>query len=151
MDNARPEFDRLVPRSDAYATMPIDSAFTWSEIAAENTAGEWYLVAFRSRRRAGADEVRLTELDDRAHLEASASPGFVHYFKGPADPVGHCLSFCLWDSRALAREASGRREHAEAAAIVGEMYESYTLEFHRVVKARGGTAFCFAPYDGLPD
>ncbi len=147
MVTARPEFDRLEPVSDAYATLPMDAAFNWSDIADESVAGEWYLVVFRSRRRLGADEDRLTALDDLAHLEASGSAGFVHYFKGPANATGDCLSFCLWESRACAREASGKRAHAEAAAIVGEMYESYTLTFHRLVLALGSAAFSFQPYD----
>ena len=142
-----PDFTRLVPSGDDYAGQPVGSAFTWSTIATPDQSGEWYLVAFRSTRRAGADETQLQQLDDLAHDEASRSPGFVHYFKGPANQRGECLSFCLWDSRREARAAAGRPDHARAAAIVHETYDSYTLEFQRVRKRRGAPGFEFEAYD----
>lgn len=146
----RPDFTRLVPASDDYAGQPVATAFTWSAIASPDQAGEWYLVAFRSTRRVGADEDQLRQLDDLAHDEASRAPGFVHYFKGPANDRGECLSFCLWDSRRQARSASGRPDHARAAAIVHETYDSYTLEFQRVRKRRGAPGFEFEAYDRPP-
>ena len=73
--------------------------------------GEWYMVAFRSTRRPDVDEARLTAHDDWAHAEAMEAPGFVHYFKGPTQDDGQCMSFCLWDSRAEARAAAGRPAH----------------------------------------
>jgi hypothetical protein len=58
------------------------------------------------------------------------------------------MSFCLWDSRAEARAASGRPAHREAAALTHEAYAEYTLEFHRVRRlAEGG--FTFEPYDAI--
>ena len=60
--------------------------------------------------------------------------GFVHYFKGPTQPDGGCLSFCLWDSRAEARAAAGRPAHTQAAALTHEAYAEYALEFHRVAR-----------------
>lgn len=138
----------LGPISDGYATLPIAEAFDWTDAARQLGAGEWYLVAFRSIRRAGADEARLTAYDDRAHLEAESAPGFVHYFKGPAGPDGSCLSFCLWTSRAEARAAAGRAHHAEAVGVVTEMYERYTLEFLRVT-GRAGQPLAFESYDAL--
>jgi hypothetical protein len=143
----RPGFDRLAPQSDDYASQPIGAAFDWSTVTTSDQSGEWYLVAFRSIRRPGADLFELDRLDALAHDEASRSPGFVHYFKGPANDRGECLSFCLWDSRALARSAAGQPAHAIAAAIVHETYASYTLEFHRVRKVRGADDFEFEPYD----
>lgn len=136
----------LGPISDDYATLPIAEAFDWTDAARQLGSGEWYLVAFRSIRRPGADEARLTAYDDRAHLEAESAPGFVHYFKGPAGPDGSCLSFCLWTSRAEARSAAGRAHHAEAVGVVTEMYERYTLEFLRVT-GRAGQALAFESYD----
>jgi hypothetical protein len=139
----------LEPVSEAYATLPVAAAFDWTDAASQLGDGEWYLVAFRSIRRAGADEVRLAEFDDRAHHEAAASPGFVHYFKGPAASDGSCLSFCLWSSRAEARAASGQAAHVEAVSVLGEMYERYTLEFLRVT-GRAGAPLHFEPYDTAP-
>jgi heme-degrading monooxygenase HmoA len=144
---SRPAFERLAPMPGPYATMPIAQAFDWASCADGVTTGEWYLVCFRSVRRPDADERLLETLDDAAHLEASSATGFVHYFKGATTERGECLSFCLWDSRAHARAAAGRPAHAVAAAIVGEMYASYTLEFYRVRKQAGSATFEFEPYD----
>lgn len=140
----------LAPVSDAYATLPVEDAFDWREAARALGDGEWYLVAFRSIRRADADEARLNAFDDLAHLEAERAPGYVHYFKGPAGPDGACLSFCLWTSRAEARAAAGRPHHVEAVSLIAEMYERYTLEFLRVT-GRAGRPLAFEAYDRPPD
>lgn len=146
----RPNFDRLVPVSDRYASLSVADAFTWDACAPDVEPGEWYMVAFRSKRRAEADEARLTAYDDWAHAEAMDAPGFVHYFKGPTQADGHCMSFCLWNSRAEARAAAGRPAHREAAALTHEAYAEYTLEFHRVTRIAGGS-FAFESYDARPD
>ena len=139
----------LAPVSEAYATLPVAEAFDWSEVGQQLGEGEWYLVVFRSVRRPDADEARLTKFDDRAHHEAEGAPGFVHYFKGPAAPDRSCLSFCLWTSRAEARAAAGRPQHVAAVSVLGEMYESYTLEFLRVT-GRAGDPLRFEPFDVVP-
>lgn len=139
----------LAPVSDRYAALPVAAAFNWRDATTGLSEGEWYLVAFRSIRRADANEARLTAFDDLAHAEAAAAPGFVHYFKGPAAADRSCLSFCLWESRADAREAAGRPAHVRAVSVIAEMYEQYTLEFHRVTKGADGT-LAFEPYDGPP-
>jgi hypothetical protein len=139
-------FDRLAPVSDRYATLPVGAAFTWDACAPEVLPGEWYMVAFRSTRRADADEARLTAYDDWAHAEAEGAPGFVHYFKGPTQTDGRCMSFCLWEGRPEARAAAGRPAHREAAALTHESYAEYTLEFLRV-RRLAGAGFTFEPYD----
>ena len=140
---------RLAPVSESYATLPVAEAFNWQDASAELGDGDWYLVAFRSIRRPGADEERLTLFDELAHREAATSPGFVHYFKGPRASDGSCLSFCLWTSRAEARAASGRPDHVRAVSLIDEMYEAYTLEFHRVTRTAGGP-LAFQVYDQAP-
>src|SRR3954462_15034452 len=142
---SRSSFDRLLPVSDRYASLPVADAFTWADCAATVRPGEWYMVAFRSRRKGGVDEDRLTAYDDWAHHEAMKAPGCVHYFKGPTQADGLCMSFCLWDSRAEAREAAGRPAHTQAAALTHEAYAEYRLEFHRVRRLPDGT-FTFGPY-----
>lgn len=139
----------LAPVSEAYATLPVADAFNWAEASSNLGDGDWYLVAFRSIRKAGADEARLIAYDDLAHEEAAASPGFVHYFKGPAASDGSCLSFCLWQTRADARAAASGPLHRRAVALTAEMYDSYTLEFHRVARVAGG-ALTFEAYDREP-
>ena len=71
-------FDRLLPVSDRYASLPVERAFTWSACDDTVGSGEWYMVAFRSVRNPEADEARLSEYDDWAHEEAMTAPGFVH-------------------------------------------------------------------------
>ena len=142
--------DRLQPISDRYATLPIEQAFDWTDAARQLGVGEWYLVVFRSIRRAGADEARLFEFDERAHAEAAGSPGFVHYFKGPSAPDGSCLSFCIWTGRAEARGAAGRPHHAEAVTLLDEMYEDYRLELIRL-RGLGDGRLAFEPYDRPPE
>ena len=138
--------------SEGYASAPLADAFIWRDAARALGDGEWYLVAFRSIRRVGADEARLTLHDDLAHEEAAVAPGFVDYFKGPLGPDRSCLSFCMWQSRADARAAAGMPAHVRAVSLVEEMYESYTLEFHKVTRTAGGP-LQFAGYDaaGSPD
>jgi hypothetical protein len=138
-------FAALEPVSEAYATLPVADAFDWSRVARQLGEGEWYLVVFRSIRRAGADETRLAEFDDRAHHEAQSAPGFVHYFKGPAAPDRSCLSFCFWTGRAEARAAATRPAHTEAVSVLDEMYERYALELLRVT-GRAGEPLRFEPY-----
>ena len=147
---SRPSFDRLLPVSDRYADMAVADAFTWAACTDEVEPGEWYMVAFRSTRRPGADEDRLRAYDDWAHAEAMDAPGFVHYFKGPTTMDGRCLSFCLWDSRAEARASAGRPRHTQAAALTHEAYADYTLEFHRVRRVAGAPEFTFEPWDAVP-
>jgi hypothetical protein len=139
-------FDRLLPVSDRYATLPVADAFTWEACEPYVEPGEWYMVAFRSIRRADVDEDRLTSHDDWAHAEAMDAPGFVHYFRGPTQPDGQCLSFCLWDSRAEARAAAGRPAHLQAAALTHAAYAVYALEFQRVARVADG-GFTFEVYD----
>jgi len=143
-------FEPLAPVSDGYAGLPVGLAFDWTDATQALGVGEWYLVAFRSIRKPEADEAMLTEFDDRAHAEAAASPGFVHYQKGPRASDGSCLSFCLWTSRAEARLAAGGPNHVLAVGLLDLMYERYTLEFLRVRGSGGGAPLSFEPYDRLP-
>lgn len=136
----------LAPLSDDYASRPVADAFDWAAAGEALGSGEWYMVAFRSVRRADADEATLTLHDDLAHAEASAAPGYVHYFKGPLASDGTCLSFCIWTDRTAARAAAGRPDHARAAVLVGDMYETYRLEFLRLRREVGGP-LTFEPYD----
>jgi hypothetical protein len=140
---------RLAPVSDEYATLPVADAFNWADGGTELGVGEWYLVAFRSVRADGADEAKLDAYDERAHLEAAASPGFIHYLKGPRASDGTCMSFCLWQSRADARAAAGKPDHVRAVSLLDEMYESYTLEYLHVRRATDGP-LTFEPYPTSP-
>jgi hypothetical protein len=150
MDASGFALDRLAPTGEDYPMLPIDAAITWSDCAASEAAAEFYLVVFRSIRRAGVDEVALGAHDDAAHEEAIAAPGFVHYFKGPLSPERACLSFCLWTSRVAAREASGLPAHRAAVAFIADAYDHFTLEFYRARKDSGSLRWSFEPYDRAP-
>ena len=140
----------LAPTCDLYASLPVAEAFDWAMSGTALGTGEWYLVAFRSVRKAEADEAKLALYDEFAHQEAAKAPGFVHYYKGPTCPDGTCLSFCLWASRADARAAAGRPAHIEAVGLLGEMYATYTLEFLRVRREHDRAPLEFEPYDAVP-
>ena len=135
----------LAPVSESYASLPVADAFNWADGASALETGEWYLVAFRSVRAEGADEARLDAYDERAHQEAAASPGFIHYLKGPRSADGSCMSFCLWQSRENARAAAGKPHHVNAVSLLEEMYETYTLEY-LTVRRVAGEALTFEPY-----
>ena len=139
-------FEALAPVSEAYAHLPVAEAFDWSDVASQLGPGEWYLVAFRSMRKAGCDEALLSDLDERAHVEAATAPGFLFYYKGPLSTDRSCLSFCMWSTRAEARAAAGRPDHVSAVSVLDEMYERYTLEFVRVT-GQPGMPLLFEPYD----
>jgi len=143
-------FAGLAPIHEAYATLPVAEAFDWRAAEGALPTGEWYLVAFRSIRRVGADEALLCRHDDLAHEEAARSPGFVHYYRGPTASDRSCLSFCLWDSRSAARASAGGPAHLAAISLIALMYERYTLEFLRVRRRAAGAPLEFEPYDPVP-
>ena len=142
--------DELGPTSEMYARLPVADAFNWADCAPAIGPGDWYLVAFRSTVRPDADLDRLRAYDDWAHAEATGAPGFVHYYKGPLASDGSCLSFCLWNSRAEARDAARRPAHRDAVGLISETYAEYTLEFLSMCKAAAGADLAFAPYDTVP-
>jgi hypothetical protein len=150
MDATGFQLDRLLPASVDYPMRPIDDAITWVDAASVDAAAEWYLVVFRSIRRADVDEAELVRHDDAAHEEAMSAPGFVHYFKGPLTTERACLSFCLWTSREAARSASGMPAHRAAVTFIADAYDHFTLEFYRARKVAGSLAWTFEPYDRAP-
>ena len=124
-----------------YMLVPIEEGFNWTDYFADVDTGQWYLVAFRSKHRADADEELLTWLDDRASAAARETPGFLFYFIGVPKPTGECLSFCLWDSQANARAGSARSEHREAVERGMQSFEYYTLERHIIQKTPDKVSF----------
>ncbi|MBA3422975.1 MAG: hypothetical protein H0U04_00255 [Rubrobacter sp.] len=118
---------RISPVRPDYQNLPIDQGFDWPKIA-DCPFDQLYLVVFRSVRRPDADLDLLRWFDDLAYAEALGSGGLLRYFKGEADGRGHCLSFCLWESREAALRAVGGKKHEQAASITTRMYVSYDLE-----------------------
>jgi hypothetical protein len=131
---------QICPKYPDYATRPIQDGFSWSSSLASCAFERLYLVVFRSVRRRSADLDLLREHDDRAYEVALESGGLLRYFKGEANERGECLSFCLWETREQAIEATGTASHRSAADISVRMYESFMLERYwlkKVVSARG--------------
>ena len=118
---------RISTRHPDYATTPIQDGFDWSPLA-DSSFDQLYLVVFRSARRPTADLTLLREHDDRAYEEALKSGGLLRYFKGHANELGECLSFCLWETREQARMAAGAASHKSAIDITTQMYISYVLD-----------------------
>ena len=119
----------------AYTAVPSTLSASWMrcgsttlQISVGCAFERLYLVVFRSVRRPNADLDLLRERDERAYEEALKSGGLLRYFKGEANELGECLSFCLRETREQAKEAAGAASHQSAADIWVRMYESYVLE-----------------------
>src|SRR5215218_9580948 len=131
---------QISPIYPDYATRPVQDGFSWSSSLLGCAFERLYLVVFRSIRRPSVDLELLREHDDRAYEKALESGGLLRYFKGEANELGECLSFCLWETRRQAKEAAGAASHQAAAEISVLMYESYVLERYwlkKVVSAWG--------------
>jgi hypothetical protein len=130
-------FDRLVPARSGYQTAPILEAFNWSYVLDPIASGRWYLIVFRSLRRADVDDGLLTEHDDLAFAEAMRSGGLLRYYKGAMDRDGHCLSLCVWERRRQAQIATALPDHVEAAQLTNRFYVWYDVERYILRKRKG--------------
>jgi len=133
-------FAPIAPMTPDYMTLPELEGFNWSECLAAVASGRWFMVTFRSIRKADADDALLTEYDDRAFAEALGSSGLLCYFRGALDDQRRCLSFCLWERPEQARDASLLPEHQLAAHLVRAFYESYVVRRYWLVKHQGMAA-----------
>ena len=131
---------QISPRHSDYATLSIEDGFDWSSLS-RCLFERLYLVVFRSAWLPEADLDLLLEHDDRAFEEALASGGLLRYFKGHANELGECLSFCLWETREQAREAAGAPSHRSAAGVSAQMYLSYSLDRYWIEKVREKLVF----------
>ncbi|CAG8766572.1 2307_t:CDS:2, partial [Ambispora leptoticha] len=102
-----------------YTRVSIEEAFNWNEVAISipNVEGEWYIVAFRSIRRADADSVALYEADYKAHNEAKLNGGLLKYWYGNLNESRECLAMCIWLNRDYARAANRKPHHIEAMSL----------------------------------
>ena len=131
---------QISPRHSDYATLSIEDGFDWSSLS-RCLFERLYLVVFRSVWQPEADLDLLREYDDRAFEEALVSGGLLRYFKGHANELGECLSFCLWETRKQAREAAGAPSHRSAADVSAQMYLSYSLDRYWIEKVREKLVF----------
>ena len=125
---------QLVPTHIDYMLQPVRDGFNWDAAFEDVEPGEWYLVAFRSKHSATADEALLTEYDDKARAAAALMPGFLLYFIGTPTQDGHCLSFCLWRTQQDAHNSARHSAHQAAQSLTHSMFDYYTLERYRVIK-----------------
>jgi hypothetical protein len=141
-----PHFNRLIPRSSDYVTLPIIQGFNWEDCFNPNHVGEWYLIVFRSILKPGYDAARLNLADQLALIEAQSSPGFIHYFCGTPISTGQCLSLCLWNSQAEAQRTAQLPAHRLAQSLVDECYQFYRVDTYRLIKSAGTCLPEIIPY-----
>ncbi|KAJ3161830.1 hypothetical protein HDU86_006601 [Geranomyces michiganensis] len=135
----------LCPTTPHYRTEPIITSFNWADVAtslpADVGSATWYIVAFRSVRRADANSTLLYNADAAAHEEARNSGGILSYWYGELAADRRCLAMCVWANRDWALRATGKKAHLEAMRLAGRMYESYTLERYWLHKDPGLDGF----------
>ncbi|KLO19510.1 hypothetical protein SCHPADRAFT_924430 [Schizopora paradoxa] len=143
------------PYDDKYASRPYAEAFNWSDLKLPvDEEREWYIVAFRSKRKSGSDGTRnfilaLYDADKKAHEEAVQNGGLLMYWYGVPDPTtGLNLATCVWQSRQHAIAANSRPHHIQAMKLAKDSYEIYALERHVLRKSAGQTNVTIEPYEG---
>ncbi|KAI8918158.1 hypothetical protein DFJ77DRAFT_454620 [Powellomyces hirtus] len=128
-----------------YRTAPLSTSFNWSQVAASlpaDISGKWYIVVFRSVRRADANSRTLYDADGAAHEEAKNSGGILTYWYGRLEPSDNtCLAMCVWANRDFAKQATQLPSHAIAMRLAARMYVSYTLERYWLIKEKGEDTF----------
>lgn len=130
---------RFQPLSDAYADVPYADGFNWHELdLPADEEREWYIVAFRSIRKAGSDSGPLYEADKLAHEEAARNGGLIMYWYGIPNPqTGKNLATCIWQSRQHAIAANSRPHHVRAMKLAAASFEVYSLERYTLRKVKG--------------
>ncbi|KAI8332888.1 hypothetical protein BC941DRAFT_402080 [Chlamydoabsidia padenii] len=129
--------------TDDYIHESVDKAFNWDQVASQlkDWEGDWFIVAFRSVRKATANNTLLFEADARAQEEAIHSGGLLKYWFGDLNQHRECLAMCIWINRDYALKATHKPLHLEAAKLAGQMYDTYTLERYKLVKKAGESTF----------
>lgn len=133
--------NRLTAIDDHYQRTPIRDGFNWDEAFADAIEGQWYLVVFRSRHAATADEHLLNDFDKHAIEAAKLSPGFIYYFAGTPCPEGFCVSFCLWENQQAAKSGAAHPAHVSATKLAPVSYDYFNLERYHVYKNADGLRF----------
>jgi len=141
---------RFRPLTDAYADVPYTAGFNWDDLELpEDEEREWYVVAFRSRRKDGSDGGPLYEADKLAHEEAVQNGGLIMYWYGIPNPqTGMNLATCIWQSRKHAIAANSRPHHVRATKLAAASFEVYTLERHILRKEKGVKGVTIEPFTG---
>lgn len=157
----------LVPRPYYYAVSLPEAFFNLDEVLAplfsRKPAGHVFdVTVFYSRRKDGISgifEEALSWRNQQAFDAASKTGHLLIYYQGPVialrktrsslrlDFHPDCMSFCVWDSLAHAREALKTREHAAAVQWVDHWYASYGIRKFSATLEENGSGIHFDPYE----
>ncbi|KAI0106499.1 hypothetical protein GGR51DRAFT_172768 [Nemania sp. FL0031] len=127
-----------------YATAPYIDTFNWTEVIdqvkrlAQQKGHSWkassfFIVAFRSQIPPTTVYEDLGALDKAAHIEATASGGFLKYWFGSPDKDGKNLATCVWRSQEDARKGGVGPAHRRAAAAARDLYSHWKIDRHRLI------------------
>lgn len=126
-----------------YATALYLETFNWLEVIAALRAlaqerrhtwkeTSFYIVAFRSQIPKTTVYADLGALDKAAHIEATASGGFLKYWFGTPDDEGRNLATCIWRSQEDARKGGIGPAHRRAAGAARSLYSFWKIERYRL-------------------
>jgi hypothetical protein len=125
----------LEPTASAHSaplTTPISDCFDWPPVLEKlvhlQGSNTFYLVVFRSVRKATADSELLYTVDAAAQDEARISGGLLQYWYGTLNRQRECLAMCIWKTRQDAINALHKPAHKIAMHLASKMYDTYTLE-----------------------
>ncbi|KAJ8116900.1 hypothetical protein ONZ43_g4335 [Nemania bipapillata] len=127
-----------------YATAPYIDTFNWAEVIeqvkrlARQKGHNWkgssfFIVAFRSQIPPTTVYEDLGTLDKAAHIEATASGGFLKYWFGSPDKDGRNLATCVWRSQEDARKGGVGPAHRRAAAAARDLYSHWKIDRHKLI------------------
>ncbi|KAK0620922.1 hypothetical protein B0T14DRAFT_431220 [Immersiella caudata] len=126
-----------------YATGPYLEIFNWEDVIetlralARQRNHTWretsfYVVAFRSQIPPTTVYADLGVLDKAAHIEATASGGFLKYWFGTPDVDGRNLATCIWRSQEDAKKGGIGPAHRKAAGAARHLYTFWQIDRHRM-------------------
>ncbi|KAK1826054.1 hypothetical protein QBC39DRAFT_365336 [Podospora conica] len=126
-----------------YATGPYLEIFNWTEVieALQTLVRErgcswketsFYIVAFRSQIPPTTVYADLGVLDKAAHIEATASGGFLKYWFGTPDVEGRNLATCVWRSQEDAKKGAVGPAHRKAGGAARSLYSFWQIERYRL-------------------
>lgn len=132
-------YEKLVPARPDYQdpNVSLEEAFEWLASIANTGPNGLFVTEFGATHNLEAREAqpdkakKLHRLDDAAHQDIKAQPGFLHYRPDSISANGESRSICVFESAEHARAATIRPVHQEAARYpVTEgrvMYKSYRV------------------------
>ncbi|KAK0746860.1 hypothetical protein B0T18DRAFT_327051 [Schizothecium vesticola] len=134
---------RLKNVREDYATGPYLEIFNWTEVIetlrtlVRESGYSWketsfYIVAFRSQIPPTTVYADLGVLDKAAHVEATASGGFLKYWFGTPDVDGRNLATCVWRSQEDAKKGAVGPAHRKAGGAARSLYSFWQIDRHRL-------------------